>query len=96
MLTPLSSQRCDPDPNQLLHRKLQKSIRLSHSYFVRLGISIHESNTMTRFDMYQQVRKINPQLYWHPDTQEQMKQDARRMGDAFFKQIEMHFGEVQP
>jgi len=50
---------------------------------------------MTRFDMYQQVRKINPQLYWHPDTQEQMKQDARRMGDAFFKQIEMHFGEVQ-
>jgi len=64
--------------------------------FVRLGISIHESNTMTRFDMYQQVRKINPQLYWHPDTQKQMKQDARRMGDAFFKQIEMHFGEVQP
>jgi len=63
--------------------------------FVHLGISIHESNTMTRFDMYQQVRKINPQLYWHPDTQEQMKQDARRMGDAFFKQIEMHFGEVQ-
>jgi len=51
---------------------------------------------MTRFDMYQQVRKINPQLYWHPDTQKQMKQDARRMGDAFFKQIEMHFGEVQP
>lgn len=63
---------------------------------MRLGISIHESNTMTRFDMYQQVRKINPQLYWHPDTQKQMKQDARRMGDAFFKQIEMHFGEVQP
>lgn len=31
--------------------------------------------------MYQQVRKINPQLYWHPDTQKQMKQDARRMGD---------------
>ena len=50
---------------------------------------------MTRFDLYQQVRKINPQLYWHPDTQKQMEQDAKRMGDAFFKQIEMQFDEVR-
>ena len=60
-----------------------------------MGVSNETRTTMTRFDLYQQVRKINPQLYWHPDTQKQMKQDAKRMGDAFFKQIEMQFGEVQ-
>lgn len=49
---------------------------------------------MSRFDLYQQVRKINPNLYWDPKTQEQMKQDAKRMGDAFFTQIEMPFVQV--
>ena len=49
---------------------------------------------MARFDSYQQVRKLNPDLYWSSKTQKQMHEEAKLMGDAFFKQEELDFMEV--
>tara|TARA_B100001057_G_C22844973_1_gene948616 strand:- start:670 stop:825 length:156 start_codon:yes stop_codon:yes gene_type:complete len=49
---------------------------------------------MSRYEQYQQVRKLNPDLFWDSKTQKQMQLDSKRMGEAFFKQQEIDFMEV--
>ena len=49
---------------------------------------------MSRYEQYQQVRKLNPDLFWDSKTQKQMQLDAKRMGEAFFKQQEMDLLQV--
>ena len=46
---------------------------------------------MTRFETYQAVRKLNPDLYWNTKTQKQMHDEAKKMGDSFYKQEELDF-----
>lgn len=50
---------------------------------------------MTRFDSYHAVRKLNPDLYWNSKTQKQIHEEAKLMGEAFYKQEELEFMEVQ-
>ena len=50
---------------------------------------------MSTFEMHQQVRKLNPDLYYDTKTQKQMREDAKRLGDAFFTQQLFDFMEVQ-
>ena len=50
---------------------------------------------MSTFEMYQQVRKLNPDLYYDTKTQKQMREDAKRLGDAFFTQQLFDFMEVR-
>jgi hypothetical protein len=50
---------------------------------------------MTRFETYQAVRKLNPDLYWSSKTQKQMHDEAKKMGNAFYKQEELDFMVVQ-
>ena len=49
---------------------------------------------MSRYEAYQAVRKLNPDLFWSSKTQKQMREDAKNMGDAFFKQEEHDFKAV--
>ena len=44
---------------------------------------------MSTFEMYQQVRKLNTDLYWNPKTQLQMKLDAQAMGKEFFRKDDL-------
>ena len=46
---------------------------------------------MTRFETYQAVRKLNPDLYWNTKTQKQMHDEAKKIGDSFYKQEELDF-----
>jgi len=41
---------------------------------------------MSTFEMYQQVRKLNPDVYYDTKTQKQMRKDLKRLGDALFTQ----------
>ena len=50
---------------------------------------------MSTFEMYQQVRKLNPDLYYDTKTQKQMRKDLKRLGDALFTQQLFDFMEVQ-
>ena len=50
---------------------------------------------MSTFKMYQQVRKLNPDLYWNPQTQLQMKLDAQAMGKEFFRKDDRKLVEAQ-
>ena len=50
---------------------------------------------MSTFEMYQQVRKLNPDLYWNPKTQLHMKLDAQAMGKEFFRKDDLKLVEVQ-
>ena len=50
---------------------------------------------MSRYEAYQTVRKLNPDLYWDSKTQKQMREDAKIIGDAFSNQDEMFFEEHQ-
>ena len=50
---------------------------------------------MSRYEAYQAVRKLNPDLYWDSKTQKQMREDAKNMGEAFFSQDETFFMEHQ-
>ena len=56
---------------------------------------IKRTAIMSTFEMYQQVRKLNPDLYYDTKTQMQMREDAKRLGDAFFTQQLFDFMEVQ-
>ena len=56
---------------------------------------IKRTSMMSTFEMYQQVRKLNPDLYYDTKTQKQMREDAKRLGDAFFTQQLFDFMEVQ-
>ena len=35
---------------------------------------------MTRYETYQAVRKLNPDLFWNTETQKQMHDEAKKMG----------------
>ena len=35
---------------------------------------------MTRYERYQAVRKLNPDLFWNTETQKQMHDEAKKMG----------------
>ena len=48
---------------------------------------------MSTFEQYQQVRKLNPDLYYDQTTQSQMKRDAQRLGEKFFEKSELNFRE---
>ena len=48
----------------------------------------------TRFDYYQSIRRTQPDLFYTPKLQHQMRQEQKLMGSAFFDQYEMPFLEV--
>ena len=50
---------------------------------------------MSTFEMYQQVRKLDPDLYCYPKTQLQMKLDAQAMGKEFFRKEDLKLVEAQ-
>ena len=50
---------------------------------------------ISTFEMYKQVRKLNPDLYWNPKTQLQMKLDAQATGKEFFRKDDLKLVEVQ-
>ena len=50
---------------------------------------------MSTFEMYQQVRKLDPDLYCYPKTQLQMKLDAQAMGKEFFRKDDLKLVEAQ-
>lgn len=56
---------------------------------------IKRTTIMNTFEMYQQVRKLNPDLYWNPKTQLQMKLDAQAMGKEFFRKEDLKLVEAQ-
>ena len=47
-----------------------------------------------RFDYYQSIRHTQPDLFYTPKLQHQMRQEQKLMGNAFFDQYEMSFLEV--
>ena len=58
---------------------------------------IQEDPSMnTRFDYYQSIRRTQPDLFYTPKLQHQMRQEQKLMGNAFFDQYEMPFLEVSP
>ena len=48
----------------------------------------------TRFDYYQSIRHTQPDLFYTPKLQQQMRQEQKLMGNAFFDQYELPFSEV--
>ena len=45
----------------------------------------------TRFDYYQSIRRTQPDLFYTPKLQHQMRQEQKLMGNAFFDQYELPF-----
>ena len=43
----------------------------------------------TTFESYEKLRKTQPDLYYSSNTQRQMRQAQKDMGDTFFSQLEM-------
>ena len=54
-----------------------------------------QMNTNTRFQYYQNMRKLHPDAYWSPKVQHQMHEDQKLMGDLFFDQLELPLFEEQ-
>ena len=52
-------------------------------------------NTNTRFQYYQNIRKLHPDAYWSPKVQHQMHEDQKLMGDLFFDQLDLPLFEEQ-
>ena len=52
-------------------------------------------NTKTRFQYYQNIRKLHPDAYWSSKVQHQMHEDQKLMGDLFFDQLELPLMEEQ-
>ena len=56
---------------------------------------IQEDPSMkTRFDSYQSIRRTQPDLFYTPKLQHQMRQEQKLMGNAFFDQYELPFLEA--
>ena len=52
-------------------------------------------NINTRFQYYQNIRKLHPDTYWSSKVQYQMHEDQKLMGDLFFDQLELPLMEEQ-
>ena len=48
----------------------------------------------TRFDYYQGIRNIHPDLFWSLKFQQNMRQEQKQMGNAFYQQLEMPLMET--
>ena len=48
----------------------------------------------TRFDHYQSIRRTQPDLFYTPKLQHQMRQEQKLMGNSFFDQYELQLLEV--
>ena len=49
----------------------------------------------TRFQYYQNIRKLHPDAYWSSKVQHQMHEDQKLMGDLFFDQLELPLMQEQ-
>ncbi len=49
----------------------------------------------TRFDYYQSLRKVHPDLYWNTKTQKAMQHEAKLLGNAFYTQCEFELTDVK-